>query len=73
MPHTRYTREIRIRERSRFNRQMKEFCAFVRAFRSAPDAPVEIAPIPSAKERRSARLDQKRRRKLGHQTEIHER
>jgi hypothetical protein len=68
-----YTRQVRNRELAQFDRQMKGFRAFIRAFRAAPDTPVEIASMTSAKDRHSTRVDQKRHRKLGHQAETPER
>lgn len=63
MPRNRYTRLVRKSERIQFDRQEKKLAALVRALRRGITEPTELAFVMSAKERRSTRLEHKRRHK----------
>lgn len=63
MPRNRYTKLIRKCECVQLARQEKNLAALTRAIRRSITEPVEQLPfVMGAKERRSIRLEQKRRR-----------
>lgn len=60
MPRNRYTRFVRRLERQQLIRQEKELIVLVRALRHGITVEVELPLLPGPKDRRTARLDQKR-------------
>lgn len=63
MPHNRYTNSVHKEERARLARQEKELVVIEKSLRNLDPEPMAGAPTDTAKERRSSRLEQKRRHK----------
>lgn len=60
MPHSRYTRVVRERERAQLAHQEKKLTQLIRQLRCGITESPAVLPLTDAKERRSARLTQNR-------------
>lgn len=63
MPRNRYIKLVRIRERAQISRQEKALIELARQLKRGLTTPIELPLFMTAKQRRSARLAQKRRYK----------
>jgi hypothetical protein len=63
LPHNRYTKAARKKQRAQIARQEKELAAIERRLRNQGAEPSELPPIDKEKERRSSRIEQKRQHK----------
>jgi hypothetical protein len=72
MPRNRYTKAARKKQRAQIARQEQELAAIERRLRRQDAESPEVPPINEEKERRSARLEQKRRHKAKHRRSANE-